>query len=245
MNFTLVLSLSDSGCTGKVCEEGNRALQGRLGSSEPDGFHPERGVPAPPLRDSTFDNHTTYRTTVFTACRMGTVIPGRPLWPWAPVPSVILASAREFSSPHASARFLCTVGPHVRYRAPICMAWHACEPGFSHGRSPCWQDVSRGKSRAMFLLLNINLSRVLSSQFKCCGWNNYTDWSWNLYFNCTLENPSYERCAVPHSCCIPIPGEVCEIFCSLPKTDRDIVCLTIQKTWIGFSHQEKKTSVRC
>ncbi|KAJ8249870.1 hypothetical protein COCON_G00230860 [Conger conger] len=45
-------------------------------------------------------------------------------------------------------------------------------------------------------------------QFKCCGWNNYTDWSWNLYFNCTPENPSTERCAVPFSCCAPIPGEV-------------------------------------
>uniref|UniRef100_A0A8C7XRZ8 Tetraspanin 33b n=1 Tax=Oryzias sinensis TaxID=183150 RepID=A0A8C7XRZ8_9TELE len=44
-------------------------------------------------------------------------------------------------------------------------------------------------------------------QFKCCGWNSYTDWSWNLYFNCTRENPSTERCAVPYSCCTPVPGE--------------------------------------
>ncbi|XP_020559940.1 tetraspanin-33 isoform X2 [Oryzias latipes] len=46
-----------------------------------------------------------------------------------------------------------------------------------------------------------------SDQFKCCGWNSYTDWSWNLYFNCTRENPSSERCAVPYSCCTPVPGE--------------------------------------
>ncbi|XP_014860903.1 PREDICTED: tetraspanin-33-like isoform X2 [Poecilia mexicana] len=46
-----------------------------------------------------------------------------------------------------------------------------------------------------------------SDQFKCCGWNNYTDWSWNLYFNCSQENPSSERCAVPYSCCTPVPGE--------------------------------------
>lgn len=52
-------------------------------------------------------------------------------------------------------------------------------------------------------------------QFKCCGWNNYTDWSWNLYFNCTFENPSSERCAVPYSCCTPIPGEVRAFLCSL------------------------------
>lgn len=208
-----MLSLSDSGCSGKVCEESNRALPGRLGSSEPDGFHPERGFPRPlPLRESTFGYCAAYHTTVFTACRMGTVKPGRPLRPWAPGPSVILAPAREFSGPHAPSWFLCAVGPHIPYHTPICMAWHACEPGFSHGRSPCWQDVRRERAGAVFLLLNINLSRVLSSQFKCCGWNNYTDWSWNLYFNCTQENPSYERCAVPHSCCIPIPGEVREQF---------------------------------
>uniref|UniRef100_A0A3B4AF11 Tetraspanin n=1 Tax=Periophthalmus magnuspinnatus TaxID=409849 RepID=A0A3B4AF11_9GOBI len=45
------------------------------------------------------------------------------------------------------------------------------------------------------------------SQFKCCGWNDYKDWSWNLYFNCTPENPSSERCGVPYSSCTPVPGE--------------------------------------
>lgn len=51
-------------------------------------------------------------------------------------------------------------------------------------------------------------SFFFSPQFKCCGWNNYTDWSWNLYFNCTHDNPSSERCGVPYSCCTPVPGEV-------------------------------------
>ncbi|XP_072241269.1 tetraspanin-33b isoform X1 [Leuresthes tenuis] len=52
-----------------------------------------------------------------------------------------------------------------------------------------------------------NLMDYIQKEFKCCGWNNYTDWSWNLYFNCTYENPSSERCAVPYSCCTPVPGE--------------------------------------
>ncbi|XP_028264352.1 tetraspanin-33b isoform X3 [Parambassis ranga] len=52
-----------------------------------------------------------------------------------------------------------------------------------------------------------NLMDYIQKEFKCCGWNNYTDWSWNLYFNCTHENPSSERCAVPYSCCTPVPGE--------------------------------------
>ncbi|KAM8892800.1 tetraspanin-33b isoform 2-T2 [Spinachia spinachia] len=52
-----------------------------------------------------------------------------------------------------------------------------------------------------------NLMDYIQKEFKCCGWNNYSDWSWNLYFNCTHENPSSERCAVPYSCCTPLPGE--------------------------------------
>ncbi|XP_023262084.1 tetraspanin-33-like isoform X2 [Seriola lalandi dorsalis] len=53
-----------------------------------------------------------------------------------------------------------------------------------------------------------NLMDYIQKEFKCCGWNNYTDWSWNLYFNCTHTNPSSERCSVPYSCCTPVPGEV-------------------------------------
>ncbi|XP_061678899.1 tetraspanin-33b [Syngnathoides biaculeatus] len=52
-----------------------------------------------------------------------------------------------------------------------------------------------------------NLMDYIQKEFQCCGWNNYTDWSWNSYFNCTKENPSSERCAVPFSCCTPVPGE--------------------------------------
>lgn len=66
------------------------------------------------------------------------------------------------------------------------------------------------------VFLNIHLCCALPLlQFKCCGWNNYTDWSWNLYFNCTDENPSSERCAVPYSCCTPVPGEVRSFLNSL------------------------------
>ncbi|XP_043944035.1 tetraspanin-33-like [Protopterus annectens] len=52
-----------------------------------------------------------------------------------------------------------------------------------------------------------NLIDYIQKQFQCCGWNNYTDWSKNLYFNCTPENPSREKCGVPYSCCITIPIE--------------------------------------
>ncbi|XP_052008910.1 tetraspanin-33b isoform X2 [Xyrauchen texanus] len=59
-----------------------------------------------------------------------------------------------------------------------------------------------------------NLMDYIQQQFKCCGWNNYTDWSWNLYFNCSQSNPSTERCAVPFSCCTSLPGEIAGIVLS-------------------------------
>ncbi|XP_028813419.1 tetraspanin-33b [Denticeps clupeoides] len=52
-----------------------------------------------------------------------------------------------------------------------------------------------------------NLMDYIQKEFQCCGWNDYTDWSWNVYFNCSHGNPSTERCAVPYSCCAPVPGE--------------------------------------
>ncbi|KAL4625091.1 tetraspanin-33-like [Arapaima gigas] len=52
-----------------------------------------------------------------------------------------------------------------------------------------------------------NLMDYIQKEFKCCGWKSYTDWSSNLYFNCSQQNPSPERCAVPSSCCTPVPEE--------------------------------------
>lgn len=45
-------------------------------------------------------------------------------------------------------------------------------------------------------------------QFSCCGGIAFTDWSNNMYFNCSELNPSMERCSVPFSCCIVTKNEV-------------------------------------
>ncbi|KAL1483567.1 hypothetical protein MTO96_033098 [Rhipicephalus appendiculatus] len=39
--------------------------------------------------------------------------------------------------------------------------------------------------------------------FECCGVTDarYRDWDHNVYFNCSMSNPSSERCSVPSSCC--------------------------------------------
>ncbi|TRY56755.1 hypothetical protein DNTS_018898 [Danionella cerebrum] len=47
-----------------------------------------------------------------------------------------------------------------------------------------------------------NLIDYGQKQFNCCGGNSFMDWSKNMYFNCSKDNPSRERCSVPFSCCL-------------------------------------------
>ncbi|XP_036433561.1 tetraspanin-33 [Colossoma macropomum] len=47
-----------------------------------------------------------------------------------------------------------------------------------------------------------NLIDYGQKEFACCGGMSYKDWSTNVYFNCTEDNPSRERCSVPFSCCL-------------------------------------------
>ncbi|XP_061202865.1 tetraspanin-33 isoform X1 [Neopsephotus bourkii] len=53
-----------------------------------------------------------------------------------------------------------------------------------------------------------NLIDFGQKEFSCCGGVSYKDWSQNMYFNCTMDNPSRERCSVPFSCCLPDDDEV-------------------------------------
>ncbi|XP_013919666.1 PREDICTED: tetraspanin-33 [Thamnophis sirtalis] len=46
-----------------------------------------------------------------------------------------------------------------------------------------------------------NLIDFGQKEFSCCGGISYKDWSQNIYFNCTGQNPSWEFCSVPYSCC--------------------------------------------
>ncbi|XP_064485627.1 tetraspanin-33-like [Ornithodoros turicata] len=49
----------------------------------------------------------------------------------------------------------------------------------------------------------------LQTNFECCGFTRrgYRDWNRNIYFNCSQDNPSSERCSVPESCCILAQAE--------------------------------------
>uniref|UniRef100_A0A8C7WK09 Tetraspanin-33 n=1 Tax=Oncorhynchus mykiss TaxID=8022 RepID=A0A8C7WK09_ONCMY len=52
-----------------------------------------------------------------------------------------------------------------------------------------------------------NLIDSLQKMNHCCGAKEPDDWNLNLYFNCTVNNPSRERCGVPFSCCLSDPAD--------------------------------------
>ncbi|KAM3858842.1 tetraspanin-33 isoform 2-T2 [Diretmus argenteus] len=58
-----------------------------------------------------------------------------------------------------------------------------------------------------------NLIDFGQREFNCCGGVAYTDWSHNMYFNCTPDNPSRERCSVPFSCCRVSKDSVINTMC--------------------------------
>ncbi|XP_023697126.1 tetraspanin-33-like [Paramormyrops kingsleyae] len=67
-----------------------------------------------------------------------------------------------------------------------------------------------------------NLIDFGQKEFNCCGGVSYKDWSLNMYFNCTPENPSRERCSVPFSCCLlPKDEAIVNTMCGQGMQDLD------------------------
>ncbi|KAK7913388.1 hypothetical protein WMY93_013599 [Mugilogobius chulae] len=57
-----------------------------------------------------------------------------------------------------------------------------------------------------------NIMDFVQKQFKCCGGEDYTDWSVNMYHNCSAPGPL--ACGVPYTCCITTkPNEVPNTLC--------------------------------
>ncbi|NP_001002617.2 tetraspanin-33 isoform 1 [Danio rerio] len=74
-----------------------------------------------------------------------------------------------------------------------------------------FSDKARGKVTDMFdnaikhYRDDLDLQNLIDygqKQFNCCGGISFMDWSKNMYFNCSDDNPSRERCSVPFSCCL-------------------------------------------
>ncbi|XP_061621922.1 tetraspanin-15 isoform X2 [Phyllopteryx taeniolatus] len=60
-------------------------------------------------------------------------------------------------------------------------------------------------------LLGGILALVFRNQFKCCGGQEYKDWSVNMYHNCSVRGPL--ACGVPYTCCNTKPNEVANTLC--------------------------------
>ncbi|XP_010869642.1 tetraspanin-33 [Esox lucius] len=52
-----------------------------------------------------------------------------------------------------------------------------------------------------------NVIDFVQKKLQCCGVHTYKDWSSNVYFHCSEENPSLEACGVPFSCCLRLRNE--------------------------------------
>ncbi|XP_028650987.2 tetraspanin-14 [Erpetoichthys calabaricus] len=53
-----------------------------------------------------------------------------------------------------------------------------------------------------------NLIDSLQRANQCCGADGPQNWDLNVYFNCSNNNPSREKCGVPFSCCLYDPAEI-------------------------------------
>uniref|UniRef100_A0A8C4EJB6 Tetraspanin n=1 Tax=Dicentrarchus labrax TaxID=13489 RepID=A0A8C4EJB6_DICLA len=57
-----------------------------------------------------------------------------------------------------------------------------------------------------------NIMDFVQRKFKCCGGQEFKDWSVNMYHNCSAPGPL--ACGVPYTCCITTkPNEVANTMC--------------------------------
>lgn len=85
-------------------------------------------------------------------------------------------------------------------------------------------------------------------EMDCCGFSDddegYKAWNNNIYYNCTDENKSAEKCAVPWSCCVLKDGDRLNLLCgngALKQTSSTLLnnqiytrgCLKAVREWVG------------
>ncbi|CAJ1048867.1 tetraspanin-15 [Xyrichtys novacula] len=70
-----------------------------------------------------------------------------------------------------------------------------------------------------------NIMDFVQTKFKCCGGQEYKDWSVNMYHNCSARGPL--ACGVPYTCCLTTkPNEVANTLCGyqvLQKERLDLI----------------------
>nr|XP_043900884.1 tetraspanin-33 isoform X2 [Solea senegalensis] len=75
-----------------------------------------------------------------------------------------------------------------------------------------------------------NAIDFIQKKFQCCGVQTYKDWSHNVYFDCSEDNPSLEMCGVPFSCCVQLQNQtVLNTMCGygMQQQDQSLAALDV------------------
>ncbi|XP_072882900.1 tetraspanin-15 [Hemitrygon akajei] len=63
-----------------------------------------------------------------------------------------------------------------------------------------------------------NIMDFVQQKFKCCGGQDFTDWTANMYHNCKGAGPL--ACGVPFSCCVHNKTDVVNTMCGYKTLDK-------------------------
>uniref|UniRef100_A0A9L0J2P6 Tetraspanin-15 n=2 Tax=Equus asinus TaxID=9793 RepID=A0A9L0J2P6_EQUAS len=64
-----------------------------------------------------------------------------------------------------------------------------------------------------------NIMDFVQKEFKCCGGEDYRDWSINQYHDCSAPGPL--ACGVPYTCCFRNTTEVVNTMCGYKTIDKE------------------------
>ncbi|XP_077568531.1 tetraspanin-15 isoform X1 [Stigmatopora nigra] len=64
-----------------------------------------------------------------------------------------------------------------------------------------------------------NIMDFVQIKFSCCGGEDFTDWSVNMYHNCSARGPL--ACGVPYTCCITKQKEVINTLCGYKMLEQE------------------------
>ncbi|KAM7226914.1 hypothetical protein CapIbe_021989 [Capra ibex] len=65
-----------------------------------------------------------------------------------------------------------------------------------------------------------NIMDFVQKEFKCCGGEDYRDWSKNQYHDCSAPGPL--ACGVPYTCCFRNTTEVVNTMCGYKTIDKEV-----------------------
>ncbi|GAA6101490.1 tetraspanin-15 [Tachysurus ichikawai] len=69
-----------------------------------------------------------------------------------------------------------------------------------------------------------NIMDFVQRKFKCCGGEDWMQWTVNMYHNCSAPGPL--ACGVPYTCCVTKPNEVTNTLCGYKAINKQRVDLT-------------------